>query len=377
MKYTFTQLLFFCIGLFSACSNNGNFEQNKTTNQEEMINDELEITLAQFEKDTMSMTTPSLVPFFEHIKTTGKVDVPPQYIASVSTFYTGYVSGIKLLEGEYVRKGTILFMLQNPEFVDMQQAYLEAKEQLTYLQNEYERQKVLSIENIASQKNFLKAKSDFSVTNTRYNALQKKLELIGINTSKLSNSNLSASIAIVAPIAGYISEINVSQGQILSPNDVALKIVNTEHLHVEIMVFEQDIAKIKKGQKIDYTLAGSTTKASGDVYLVGHAIPAGKSTINVHGHIDRTKVLDGIYPGMFVEVKILTKTQNLLGIPVTCVAELEGKSYVLILQDKTEKGYKLTKREVTVTKQCEGFVHVDGLKVDDIILQNGKYELGL
>ncbi len=377
MKNALKQLFIFSIGLISACTNNSTNEKRTVTEQEDEITNEIEVTQAQYEAGKMNMITPKLVSFYEHIKTTGIVDVPPQYKASISTFYAGYVSNLKLLEGQYVRKGTVLFLLQNPEFIEMQQAYLEAKEQLAYLQNNYERQEQLANENIASKKNFLKAKSEFGVTNTRYKALQKKLMLIGINTSTLSSSNLRTNIEILAPIAGYITEIEISPGKILNPNDVALKIVNTEHLHAEIMVFEQDITKVKEGQRIDYTFVGHANRASGNVHLVSHVVSEGKSVVNVHGHIDRMKELEGLYPGMFVEAKITTKTQQLLGIPETCVVDLNGKSYILVKQKNTKKGYILRKREVVIAKKTDGFLYVEGVKAEDLILQNGVYDLAM
>ena len=227
------------------------------------------------------------------------MDVPPEFMASISTYYQGYVKGIKLIEGEFVNKGQLLFVLENPEYLQMQQDFLEAKEQLAYLKSEYDRQKTLANENISAQKNYLKAKSDYGVTSTRYEALKKKLSLMGISTASLDNSNLHSTIRITAPISGYVSSINVSQGKVLSPNEVALIITNTEHLHVEIMVFEKDILKVVKGQKIHYKFSGSSKELGGEVHLVSRAVTQGAGAISVHGHINNSDELKNMYPKRF------------------------------------------------------------------------------
>ena len=63
--------------------------------------------------------------------------------------------------GDKVTKGQALLTLQNTEFLDIQKEYLEVAEQINYLKSEYERQKTLYDEKISSQKNYLKAESDY------------------------------------------------------------------------------------------------------------------------------------------------------------------------------------------------------------------------
>ena len=232
--------------LFAACSS-GNKKEEVTS--EEQVSEIIEISASQFKANNMSLATPKLVGFDEVLTTNGFIDVPPEFKASISTFYSGYVKKITLIEGNFVKKGQLLFQLENPEYLQMQIEYLEAKEKLEYLKNEYERQKALAEEQIAAQKNYLKAKSDYFVTKTMCDGSAKKLGLLGLNPTTLTSENIRSSINIYSPISGYVSSINVAQGKVLNTDEIAMTITNTDHLHAELQLFEKDITGIKIGQK--------------------------------------------------------------------------------------------------------------------------------
>ena len=82
-------------------------------------------------------------------------------MATVSLTMGGVVKSTSLLPGESVGKGTVLATLENPEFITLQQTYLDSHAQAEYLEAEYRRQKALSAEQAASQKKFQQSKADY------------------------------------------------------------------------------------------------------------------------------------------------------------------------------------------------------------------------
>ncbi len=62
------------------------------------------------------------------------IDVPPENRAVINATMGGYIKTTPLLIGDNVRKGQALVTIENPEFVRLQQEYMEVNEQLTYLQ---------------------------------------------------------------------------------------------------------------------------------------------------------------------------------------------------------------------------------------------------
>src|SRR5690606_11521970 len=102
----------------------------------------------------------------------------------------------------------------------------------------------------------------------------------------LTKSNISSVVSIYSPVNGYVTTVNVNIGKYVTPQDVICEIVNTEHLHAELTVFEKDISKISVGQKITFYLVNESSKArTATVYLINHQISADR-TIRIHAHFD-------------------------------------------------------------------------------------------
>lgn len=337
------------------------------------------ITTAQFEASKMKIGTIQQQPFSHQIKANGHIDVPPERMASVSVRLGGFVKVFSILPGNRVTKGTVLFTLENPEFIQLQQDYLEEKAQLHYLESDYERQKSLASDNISSQKNFLKAESDFKVTQARYLGLKEKLKLMNVDTKRLDEGAIESSIHVYAPISGYISKINITRGMFVHPTDVAVEIVDTEHMHVELQVFERDIVDIKKGQSLTFTIPGSGTHVyNGEIYLVGKTIEHETRTINIHGHIDDELTIKNLLPGMYVEASISITNESRMVLPSEAVVAMDDKHYVLVQVTKEGSVYTFEKREIAIGEFNNEWTEVRNLsdfKNGDVFLVKGAFNL--
>ena len=93
----------------------------------------IELSKEQFEQNGMSVSSLEEKVFPEMVQANGLIDVPPANRAVVSAPLGGYIKNTHLLIGDRVRKGQTLGTIENPDFVSLQQEYLEIKEQLTYL----------------------------------------------------------------------------------------------------------------------------------------------------------------------------------------------------------------------------------------------------
>lgn len=336
------------------------------------------LTQAQFDTGKMEFGTCSNQPFSGVIKTTGRLDVPPEYKSTVSAYFGGYVKQISLLEGQKVSQGQTLFTLENPEYIQTQQDFLEAKSVLNYLKLDYERQKELSRDNVSSQKTFSKAESDYKVTLVRYESLKRRLQLMNINPATVTETNLRSTIAVTAPFSGYVTSVLATKGMFLNPSDVAVTIMNADHMHVELAIFEQDLKKVAVGQNVTFTLQNDRTKYDATVHLINKAINVEKRTINVHCHINNQKQLTPFTPGMYVEAEIYATKDSSLALPISAVITIENKSYVLVKKNKTGKGYELIKKEVKIGQTSETHVEILNSELNapgTEILINGAFNL--
>ena len=354
-------------------------ENSEAIEIEEVESNIIVVSKEQFTSSNMELGKISDQVFSDNISATGMIDVPPQYKASVSVYYGGNIKDVFLLVGQKVKKGGLLFTIQSPEYVRMQKDFLVAKRELKYLGAEYERQKTLETENIASRKNYLKAESDYYVMLTKFEALRKELYLIDINPNELDENSISAEIRIKAPIGGNITEINLTKGKYLSPNEVAITIVNTEHLHLELNVFEKDILEIKVGQKIRFSLPDSREKVyDAKVFVVGKSINENDRSINIHGHLLDESQESNFLPGMYVDSKILTNEQVYKALNSNSVINVDGINYVLVKNSTDSQNYIFEKRELKVGETVNGYTRIlnaDDFKAGDEILIEGAFNL--
>lgn len=344
---------------------------------EAKVNNNIFVSKAQFENSKMALGNITEMSFPVTVQTTGMIDVPPENRAVVNATMGGYIKTTPLLIGDNVRKGQALVTIENPEFVTLQQDYMEVNEQLTYLQSEYERQKTMVAENITSQKSFLQAESAYKTAKARHNGLRKQLQMLNISPSSVEAGNISSVATIYSPITGSITKVNVTKGTYVSPATAILEIVDNDHIHLELSVFEKDIMKLKKGQLIHFKIPESSNETYiAEVHLIGTAIEDNR-TIKVHGHLENESEANFL-PGMFVEAAIVTESAFAKAFPETAVVKSEDNHFVLKLTKENEEGYFFDQVAVKVGNTYKGNTslteHKNITKSDKILL-NGAFNL--
>ncbi|MFV8343241.1 efflux RND transporter periplasmic adaptor subunit [Flavobacterium sp. XS2P39] len=339
------------ISLLFSCKDSK--KEEATTKDDGLIS----ITASQFQSSAMKIATPTEQDFDVTILTSGKIDVPPQNRATVTTFMGGYVKSTILLVGNRVTKGQALLTLENTAFLDIQKDYLEIAEQLKYLKSEYERQKTLYDEKITSQKNYLKAESEYRRAKAMYQNLKEKLILLKITPTNVEKGKLTSVITVYSPISGDIVIMNANVGMYVAPSDVILEIVDTDHLHLELAVFEKDILNVKIGQKINFKVPEASKEIfKAEVHLVGKSIEGTDRTINVHGHLDDS-IRQQLLTGMFVEAGIVVKSKKGLAIPSEALITENNKKFVLLAVHDLN-GYSFRKTSVDLGEKSENFVEI-------------------
>jgi len=363
----------FVFMLLVACGNDKKEEQTEENLQK---TDELVVSKEQFKSEQMEFGTLSEHDFNTIVKVSGQIEVPTQNQSSVSTFLGGYVTKSPLLIGDEVKKGQFLVTLESTEFVEMQQRYLEVAQQLNFLKSEFTRQKTLYDENISSEKNFLKAESDYKSSLAHYNGLKKKLQMLNINPTSVENGIITSTINLYAPIDGFVTKVNVSNGTYVSPADIILEIIDTHHIHLELSVFEKDILKIQKGQKINFRIPeASDSVFKAEVHLVGTTIDPTNRRVVVHGHIEDDHT--AFIVGMFAEADIIVGSTNGIALPKTAVIQVENDYFALMLDKETSNDYYFTKVKLDIGLQTEDVVEVlnTASLSNQKIVVNGTYML--
>ena len=341
-------IIFSIVFLITSCKNNKPVEEIKNTetgntitlNDAQMNNAHIETGSIQ-QKEIASL-----------LKVNGRIDVPPQNMVSVSVPLGGYLKSTQLLPGMHINKNEVIAVVEDNQYIQLQQDYLTAKAQLSLNESEYNRQKDLNESKASSDKVFQQTQSAYETQKILIKSLEEKLKLIRINPKNLSINNISKSINVYSPIDGFVTKVNANIGKYVTPGDVLFELVNPSDIHLNLKVFEKDLDKIFINQHlVSYTNNSPEKKYPGDIILISKDVsPDG--IIEVHCHFDNYD--KNLFPGMYMnaEIELKNKMRNVL--PDEAFVRFEGKEYIF---ENTGKN-KFEMVEVEIGKSENGFTEI-------------------
>lgn len=313
---------------------------------------EVELNEAQFKASSIELGTFSDKNLSEVIKANGYTKLPPQNQADVSVFTTGIVKTINVIEGQRVSKGQTIATIESPEFTKIQEAYLTSKSNLEFLKLEFERQKTLSDEEVNSKKVFQKTKSDYEIERARFSSLQKQLNTLHIS----GNGNTTATVPVIAPISGNITEIYIKIGSNVEAGKPLMNIVDNSKLHVDLLVYEKDLFKVKQGQNVRFILTNQdNTEINGKIFSVGKSFENETKSVAVHADISNFQ--QKLIPGMYVNALIDAGANTVKALPSEAIIKADGREFIFVL----EEGHK----EEVAHDEKEGHNHEDGDKHEE------------
>ncbi|CAH0996155.1 Multidrug resistance protein MdtA [Emticicia aquatica] len=318
--------------LISAC---GSKKKAEETTDSTVIESTI-TNLSEKQVQSIGITTGALEQktFSTILKVSGKVDVPPQNLISVSVPLGGYLKSTHLMPGMFVRKGESIAIIEDQQYIQLQQDFLTIQSKIGFLENEYQRQKELNQSKASSDKVFQQAEMELKTQKILVKSLAEKLKLAGINPEKLNENTISKSINISSPINGYVSKVNVNIGKFIAPTDVMFELVNTSDIHLALKVFEKDLDKLSIGQKVvAFTNTYPDKKYPCEILLIGKSLSEERNT-DVHCHFE---VYDkALIPGTYMNAEIAITNAKSYVLPEDAIVRYENKYYVFVKKAATQ-----------------------------------------
>ncbi len=358
--YRFIQqiIISMLVGLLISCSG------NKKSNEEAKVAEVLPADIVELRDDQVKLANIQTGSFeirslSGNLKVNGTVGVSPENLATVCMPFGGFVKSANLMPGNAVTKGQTLAILENQEFIDIQQNYLEAKSKLEFTEADYKRHAELYKEDVYSQKNLQQVTSDYKSLKAQVHALEQKLALIGIDPANLHEDDITRAVAVVSPITGYVKAVNINVGKYVSPTDVLFEIVNSDKLYLELSLFEKDADKVSAGQKIRFFINNETEQHEAVIYQTGKSVNANK-IYKVYAIVDGK--CKNVLPGMYVNAIIEASTDSVTALPSEAIVSFDDKDYIFVFEkSKEENGKPFTEyRMIEVQKGVtdDGFTEV-------------------
>ena len=248
----------------------------------------------------------------------------------------------KLVEpGSKVKAGDTLLILE--EYYIFEKLYKLALRNYELQTKEVERMAILD-------KKSLLSKSQYDKT------IQKQIEL---ESFMYRSKQDFYKTFLKANFSGVINQINIDEGDTVSPNMVIANLIDNSSLDLYVEVRGNVIKGLKLGMSI--------TVSSKEVISEGELIAFQTSpNLETYTHLLRIRIKDeGLRAGMMATAKfILPEINNSFGVPVSSVLNDDGKKFIFIVQNR-----KLRKIEINLITRFEGIYVISGnIKENDIIV---------
>lgn len=241
-----------------------------------------------------------------HSAFNGTMIVPPQRHATVTLTLGGTVHSTSILPGEYVKKGTVLASLENPDFILLQQSYLEAHAQTEYLETEYQRQQRLSKEEAASQKRFQQSKADYLSMKSRLEAAAAQLTILGIQPADVLKDGIRPYLEVKAPLSGYIAALAINLGKYVNAGEPICDVIDKGETLLCLTAYEKDLTDLEPGSRVQFRVNGMGKQSFNATLLsIGQQVDAVNRSLEIYARVKETN--PRFRPGMYVTARVEKK----------------------------------------------------------------------
>lgn len=233
----------------------------------------------------------------------GTLEIPPERLATVTLTMGGVVRTLSLLPGSYVAQGTLLATLENPEFIQLQQTYLESRAQLRFLEEEYKRQKTLSQAEVASQKRLQQSEADWLSMKSRAEAAAAQLRLLGVDPERLVTAGIVPYLEVKAPIGGYLSAVKINLGSYVQAGEALCELIDKRQALLRLTAYEKDLAGLEVGASLRFRVNGlgdETFEAT--LISIGQQVDAVNRSVELYAKVKTAHAL--FRPGMYVSASV-------------------------------------------------------------------------
>lgn len=367
-------IIFILLGAsFTSCTNSKESPSETVTEEhaeEEEHSESLELTAGQMKSVDIVIGKIEQKNLSSVVKSSGQLAVPPQNEAQVNVLSGGIIRKINVMEGQKVRKGQVLAVIENQELIKLQQDYLSVKGGFTFVDAEYQRQKQLKAANAGTGKAFQLAEANYNAELTRIKALERQLQQLGISPKRVSGGNITSQTPIVSPINGTLGTISAKTGSYVQPGTSLMDIVDNSKIHADLVVYEKDLTKVKVGQKVNFQLTNQDNQLiEGEVYGINKSFENDSKGVVVHTVIK--KATSNLIPGMYVTGLISVGTALTSAVPIDAVVRSEGKDYIFIVDDNPEEKSTGTKE----AKETEEKIHFKKVQVTTGVSELGYIQI--
>lgn len=304
------------------------------------------------------------------LRLTGAVAYNAFQTTPVITQVGGPVSRILVVPGEHVRQGQSMLEVSSPDYSQLLDSYLKAKDSFRVADKNYARAQDLYQHHAIAERDLLQAESDRNQAQADLNAAEQGLRILGIkNPDTLANAPSSAQIPLLAPISGEVVERLVSPGQVLQAGQTqAFTISDLSTVWVLADVYQADLAYVHQGDPVVVQTDAYPQTFRGRISYISPALDPNTRTLQARIVVENPG--EKLKKDMYVTATVTAGTmQNAIAVPDAAILrDDENQPFVYIATGPNQFG----RRQVEIGQSEGGKTQVTGgLSPGDKVVGNG------
>ena len=321
----------------------------------EMETPDDEVHLSVIQAQNIALTFDALQPrkIRSMVKLSGRVELPPSGKAFASSSLEGKVKNVHVIAGQSVHKGQPLFTIENFDVVDWQQDLKKKQAELEFLTKDVKRQKELSEEELAPVKGYELVLSKKRQLEASIAAIETKLGALGIAAS----AEIRATFSVLAPAAGIVQHLLVSNGQFVNASTPLAEIINNRHLHLHLVAYGSEVKVLDKNQILNFFVQSRPSQIlQARIIWINSMVDEQNNSYDVHAEIIDDH--QGLSAGEFVEARVINQEQSVNTVPIEAVTVDKGLHYIFVREDATEDEIHFKKLQVQIGESDLGYVEI-------------------
>jgi len=304
------------------------------------------------------------------LRLTGSVAYNAFKTTPVITQVGGPVSRILVVPGEKVKQGQPMLQVTSPDYSQLLDTYLKAREAFRVADKNYARAQDLYQHNAISERDLLQAESDRNQAQADLNASEQAMKILGIkNPDDLAKAPSSAEIPVIAPIGGEVVERLVSPGQVMQAGQTqAFTISDMSTVWVLANVYQNDLSSVRVGDDVVVQTDAYPQMFHGRISYISAALDSNTRTLQARIVVDNPgeKLKKDMYCTVTVTAGAIS---NAIAVPDSAVLrDDENQPFVYVAAGANQ----FARRQVTIGQSQNGRTQIlSGISAGDRVVGDG------
>lgn len=258
------------------------------------------------------------------VELTGEVAADPDRVAKVAARIAGRLVELRFHEGQQVRAGDVLAVLESSEVARVRAELLSSRTRADAARQRVERVAKLVDAGTASAQDLETARAEASVADAEASAARQTAASVG--------EGGAARLELRAPISGIAVQRDGVIGQPVAADHVVAEIADLDHAELVARLFEHDLARTQEGAHAEIRLdAYPEVVLRGTVRSIGRRVDPIARAVHARIAIDApdTRLKLGLF-GTALVILPDPRDTRLPIVPTTAVTQLDGRATVFV-----------------------------------------------